>query len=819
MNSQDCPHKCKCIQLQPRGLRVVCRSKELRSVPSPIPVDTTELDLSFNNIQVLFRLYFRNCSNLSWLDLSWNDIEDADEDAFNSLVNLKFLSLSNNRLWYNYYDFPQNLFKPLINLKSLNIHANNKEYVVCFMFLHLLNLIPSHIETLHLDGPMDDCFSGFERFSNLTELGIYRLTLNILTNYSLKPLSSLNIKKFRCQFYNSEHIEQSAFNWLTNLSELDLGNSTFYGDFNLVNLSSSWVGLNSTKLSVLRLTAINYLTPVCLEPIFFRNLGQLENLKELYMDGLDIADCYKYDSIFSENRQLEFLTLAFGSVKYYRLDGVFSKNINLRNLDLSFLKEPAKTMWSRFRFKLSPKLNILNMSGSISVTKGEIIKITLDGENELRLFKFGDNSIEVLSEFGMSNPNIHIPLRLDFSRNKLVTVAGDFFKQSVDQGVIFDGLYLSDNSLGEQLRYMNGIFFKDLANLTVLDLSFNSIKTLPELIFINQSEMQILNLSKNSLHSVNFKFSHMVNLSHLDLSENLMALLDLNTQNTINRLKSNNLSVNLFGNPLQCSCDMLSFLEWMDQSRHIFLKFESYSCTYRASIANFSQFDKIFEELNFECSLQFLLRMSVALMITLVLIITVAIALYRYRWEVKFLCLKFVVEKSHYQTLIDAENEYEFDAFVAYHKDNGDWVRDELFENLDVKNNQTQCQEDHRRFKLCIHERDFIPGTPIEENIAHAIENSRKTILVLSKSFLESGWCEFELQMACMENIDKGRNAIIVVMLEDLPAKKMSKSLRLLIRKNTYIEWSNDEDLKKNFWEKMRVALGSVNFRNEILAE
>ena len=460
MNSQDCPHMCECIQLQPHGLRVVCRSKELRWVPFSVPVDTTELDLSFNNIQVLFRKYFHNCFNLSWLDLSWNDMEGANADAFNSLVNLKFLSLSNNRLRYSDYSFPQNLFKPLINLKSLNIHANNKDNIVCSTFLHLLQLIPSHTETLHLDGSMDDCFSGFERFSNLTELGIYRLTLDILTNYSLKSLSSLNIKKFRCQFYSSEHIEQSAFNWLTNLSELDLGNSTFYGDFNLVNLSSSWIGLNSMKLSVLRLTAINYLTPVCLEQIFFRNLGQLENLKELYMDGLDIAYCYEYDLNFSENRQLEFLTLAFGSVKYYRLGEVISKNINLRNLDLSFLKEPANTIWNRFKFKLSPKLNILNMSGSISVTKGEIIKITLDGENELKLFKFGDNSIEVLSEFEISNPNLHIPLSVDLSRNKLFSVADDCFKQSVDQGVIFDGLYLSDNSLGEQLRYMDGIFSK-----------------------------------------------------------------------------------------------------------------------------------------------------------------------------------------------------------------------------------------------------------------------------------------------------------------------------------------------------------------------
>ena len=156
-----------------------------------------------------------------------------------------------------------------------------------------------------------------------------------------------------------------------------------------------------------------------------------------------------------------------------------------------------------------------------------------------------------------------------------------------------------------------------------------------------------------------------------------------------------------------------------------------------------------------------------------------AVALYRYRWEVKFCCLKFVVHKSRYQNLVESTNKYEFDAFVAYHKDDGDWVREELFENLEVKDSSMGYQGgSERRFKLCIHERDFNPRTPIKENIAHAIENSRKTILVLSKSFLESGWCEFELQMACMENIDKGKNTIIVVMLEDLPAKKMSGSLR-----------------------------------------
>ena len=397
-------------------------------------------------------------------------------------------------------------------------------------------------------------------------------------------------------------------------------------------------------------------------------------------------------------------------------------------------------------------------------------------------------------------------------------IEADCFKKSIDRGLILDGLHLSGNHLEDQLRNESKNFLKDLNHLTVLDLSINAIKTLPKSTFLNQTNIKSLNFSRNYLVSLDFEFSHMKNLSLLDLSDNHFASMNEEARTTIDRLNiaQNKLKINLAKNPLQCSCDTVPFLNWMHGNEDIFKNYKNYTCTYKSTRVDFSQILKILEELNFECSLHLLLKLSISLLITLALTVVLAVVLYRYRWEIKFCCLKFIVHKSRYQNLIESTNEYEFDAFVAYHKDDGDWVRGELFENLDLKDSLERYQGgSNRRFKLCIHERDFIPGTPIEENIARAIKNSRKTILVLSKSFLESGWCEFELQMACMENIDKGRNTIIVVMLEDLPAKKMSGSLRLLIRKNTYIEWFNDEDLKKNFWEKMRVALGSVDFTEE----
>ena len=37
------------------------------------------------------------------------------------------------------------------------------------------------------------------------------------------------------------------------------------------------------------------------------------------------------------------------------------------------------------------------------------------------------------------------------------------------------------------------------------------------------------------------------------------------------------------------------------------------------------------------------------------------------------------------------------------------------------------------RFKICWHQRDFMPGTNIAENIADATENSRRMIFVISR--------------------------------------------------------------------------------------
>ncbi|KAL3869220.1 hypothetical protein ACJMK2_041929 [Sinanodonta woodiana] len=144
----------------------------------------------------------------------------------------------------------------------------------------------------------------------------------------------------------------------------------------------------------------------------------------------------------------------------------------------------------------------------------------------------------------------------------------------------------------------------------------------------------------------------------------------------------------------------------------------------------------------------------------------------------------------------------EYDAFVSYKSS----PADEKF----VLNHLYPILEEELNFKLCIHQRDFPPGETIANNIVHAIENSRRTILVLSPAYVESEWCRMEYQKAQHEML-KLKHKIIPIMLENITGiRNMDKNLRSILNSVTYVEWpGEDSDSKKydKFWKKIRLSL------------
>ncbi|XP_055957643.1 toll-like receptor 2 [Patella vulgata] len=136
------------------------------------------------------------------------------------------------------------------------------------------------------------------------------------------------------------------------------------------------------------------------------------------------------------------------------------------------------------------------------------------------------------------------------------------------------------------------------------------------------------------------------------------------------------------------------------------------------------------------------------------------------------------------QLLDIAEKHFVHDAFVAYCVDDGDWVLHDLLPIV----------EEGENIKLCIHERDFLGGQLIIDNIVQHMENSRKVLVVLSNNFAKSKWCQFEMSLAQKLVIDRSIESIVVVLLQDIEAVNMSKSLNALLKTTTYIKWQDNDN-------------------------
>lgn len=86
---------------------------------------------------------------------------------------------------------------------------------------------------------------------------------------------------------------------------------------------------------------------------------------------------------------------------------------------------------------------------------------------------------------------------------------------------------------------------------------------------------------------------------------------------------------------------------------------------------------------------------------------------------------------------------YLFDVFVSYSSRDKQWVRGWLLQRLEDAG-----------LKVCVDFKSFEPGAPLITEMERCVQRSRKTLLVLSKEYLSSEWCEFESLMT--QTLDPG---------------------------------------------------------------
>ena len=327
----------------------------------------------------------------------------------------------------------------------------------------------------------------------------------------------------------------------------------------------------------------------------------------------------------------------------------------------------------------------------------------------------------------------------------------------------------------------NGEIFSNNKRLISLDLSYCSINTLPDEFMYSLRGIENLNLAGNRFRMINI--THLNRLKMLNISSNKFESLGAPFMQSFDKLyRNHNITVDVSNNPISSTrscCDVLDFIRLLDSRKIVFYNLEKYKCINGNGIMWFPSIS--LNELEISCNSSGSLRIILITGSVLgFLAISILAVMYRKRWCIRAYILagkRYLKENDHYDL-----SEYCFDAFVAYHEEDSLWVRTVIIESLENING----------LKLCIHERDFTPGEPIEENISRAIESSRRVILVVSPSFVTSHWCLLEMRLARQVSLERGRDILIPVILQHIGGSKGDRTLFNILNQNTYLEWPRD---------------------------
>ncbi|MGD0205803.1 MAG: toll/interleukin-1 receptor domain-containing protein, partial [Dehalococcoidia bacterium] len=96
-----------------------------------------------------------------------------------------------------------------------------------------------------------------------------------------------------------------------------------------------------------------------------------------------------------------------------------------------------------------------------------------------------------------------------------------------------------------------------------------------------------------------------------------------------------------------------------------------------------------------------------------------------------------------------------YDVFITYSHKDGEWVQNWLLHRLEDAG-----------LSVCIDFRDFDIGVPKLVNMEQAVDRSRKTLLVLTPSWVKSEWTNFEALLVQTDDPIGLRRRILPLMLK-----------------------------------------------------
>uniref|UniRef100_A0A8C3AJJ4 Toll like receptor 5 n=1 Tax=Cyclopterus lumpus TaxID=8103 RepID=A0A8C3AJJ4_CYCLU len=697
------------------------------------------LDLFGNEIvRVRPGLFFSRLTKFTQLNLTLNRIEQLCEDDLVGFwgKDFKLLNLQSNKFYISYSkDFDwERCGNPFRGMTFKTLDLSSNGFSLNTARRFFNAIEGTPIAHLIFSGPMGKGFS-YDNLPDPDESTFKGLVNSSVTTFDLSKSHIFALQRAFLSPLKDAVIVDISMNKINQINRNAFNG--LQGHLRMLNLSSNLLGEiyshTFTNLTDLRVLDLSY-----------NHIGALG------------------DKAFSGLPKLRALYLTGNSLRN------LGSTAPLPNLDYLFLRDnKLKSLW---------KINLLgNNCIHVDVTDNRLTNLEdvydiLINFNRLKNFFFGGNFIK-----WCGSPEVTVP------RNNTLQV-----------------LDLHDSSLHaiwEQGKCLD--LFDNLENLLGLNLSLNSLATLPEGIFRGLESIIEIDLSSNAFTYLQPDIFP-IGLKRLDLSNNFLASPDPATFRSL-------LFFSLAGNRFHCDCTLESFVKWLNATNVTFLSpIEEYRCEFPAALQNlplleYSTIVKPCEEDDEKAvgDLKFALFVLSTLLILVVVLSGIVYA--RLRGRIFIVYKKIVGRVLEGPKPMPPVDEVQHDAFLCFSDNDYGWVEAALLQKLD-----RQFSEENL-FRCCFEARDFLPGEDHLSNIRDAVWSSRKTVCVVSKEFLKDGWCLEAFTLAQGRMLEELTNVLIMLVVGKVAHYQLMKykAVRAFVQRREYLTWPEDPQDLEWFYERL----------------
>ncbi|KAJ8262411.1 hypothetical protein GJAV_G00166170 [Gymnothorax javanicus] len=735
------------------------------SVPKGLSPSIEALDLSQNRIQSLNYDDFSGMVKLRFLNMSWNIINEINSETFKSTLYLEHLDLSHNKL-ENLLGQDYLFFTP--KLQFLDLTFNN------FYGMTLGSMFRSlkQLRNLGLSAEVVKRHD-FQSISDILLQNVF-LQLENLTTYENSSLQDVQCKKLGIFVSNRDTDIALIADALSKFDGVELVgiNSSLAHLSNFVSQSKSIKTLHLFLTNIVMTwpegsSMINNVLQSTIKDLSIYMLtltgkiGPEKSTSVCHLQSLKIVGVQIIDMFFSQgdiydyfaNMKVEKLTLADTSL-----------------VQMTCPKEHSPIKFMDFSGNAITE-KVFSVGGAECFTLLELQTLILKW-----------NRIQNIKQLSLRLQGMTSLEHLDVSFNSLV-YSNAFGNCSWPSSIQL--LNLSSNHLDQS------VFSCLPSKIETLDLRNNQINVLPDGL-LRLDMLKYLDLSSNQLRDIP-GCDCFTNLVVFLLRDNSLQAPSMQFTASCPHLRQ----MDMGGNPFVCTCALREFAVLQDYHPIKLLHWpQAYRCRYPDNWR-----DKLLSDFYLpaiSCRVEFLAAAILCPAVAVVIATLVVCKKLDMPWYLRMIW-QWTRAKHRARRREDLEGIC-FHAFVSYSEHDADWVKGHLLPNL----------EEGGTLHICQHERNFVPGKTIVENIIRCVERSYRCIFVLSSHFVSSSWCHYELYFAQHQRLSRGSDSVILILREPLPQYLIPSKfyqLKSMMAQRTYLEWPQDSNKHRLFWAHLRAAV------------